>query len=455
MKKRIFTAITIILCICFCFSGCDFTLLSAEELIRPPKISGEISSLQKAFESTVNKEFVQMKTPINGDDRSSYFILDIDRDGNDDGFVFYSDPSIDEFARVAVFRHDGNEWKSVSVLVGLAEEIYEVGFNDINGDGNYEVLISWTTLNPDSASNETLTLIGSRILTLYKFNNSAMTLLRTENFTKMYVSDFNGDGADDIFLSTVRISNDSNRTRGRIVTFNKDCSVNLDESFSLIGMLDIVSIISDSVKLHGEQYTRIYVDGVLSDAAFVTDVVECSNSDGKLSFPLHSEESGELPVTARSSKIYSFDINFDGKIEVPTLMELPFSKRIDENSEQEDNTLNLVIWSNLNGQDFVPVFKTLYNKSDNYYFIFEDDWVSKITAVYNANSSSLVFYSVKNGVIADKLFSIMTFSKSDWNSDNYDYDLLFDSDAYVYGYKYEQNDFISKQTVKDNFVTIS
>ena len=200
-------------------------------------------------------------------------------------------------------------------------------------------------------------------------------------------------------------------------------------------MLDIVSIISDSVKLHGEQYTRIYVDGVLSDAAFVTDVVECSNSDGKLSFPLHSEESGELPVTARSSKIYSFDINFDGKIEVPTLMELPFSKRIDENSEQEDNTLNLVIWSNLNGQDFVPVFKTLYNKSDNYYFIFEDDWVSKITAVYNANSSSLVFYSVKNGVIADKLFSIMTFSKSDWNSDNYDYDLLFDSDAYVYGYK--------------------
>lgn len=455
MKKRIFAVIAIIICFCICFSGCDFTFLSAEELIRPPRISGEISSLQKAFEKTVNKEFVQMKTPINGDDRSSYIILDIDRDGNDDGLVFYSDPSINEFARVAVFKYDNNEWKNVSVVIGLAEEIYEVGFNDINGDGNYEVLISWTSLNPNSASNETLTLVGSRVLTLYNFSNSAMTLIRTENFTKMYVSDFDGDGADDIFLSTVSISNDSNRTRGRIITFNEDRSINADESFSLIGMLDIANIVSDSVKSNGKEYTRIYIDGVLSEAAFVTDVIEYSVSDHTFSFPLHREESLELPVTARSGKINSFDINSDGKIEIPTQTELPFSKRIDDNSDQEVNALNLVIWSNLSGQNTVPVLKTLYNKADNYYFIFEDDWASKITAVYNANSSSLVFYSVKNGTIADKLFSIMTFSKSEWNSDNYDYDLLFDSDAYVYGYKYEQNDYISKQTVKDNFVTMS
>lgn len=455
MKKRILSAITILICICVYFSGCDFTFLSADELIRPPKISGEISSLQKAFEKTVNKEFVQMKTPIKGEDRSSYFILDIDCDGNDDGLVFYSDPSIDEFARVAVFKHDGSEWKNVSVLVGLAEEIYEVGFNDINGDGNYEVLISWTTLDPDSLANETLTLVGNRILTLYKFSNSAMTLLRTEDFTKMYVSDFNGDGVDDIFLSTVSISNDSNKTRGRIITFNDDCSVDFDDSFSLIGMLDVVSVSSDSVKSDGKRYTRIYVDGILSEAAFVTDVIEYCVSDSKISFPFHNQETGEVPVTARSSKIYSFDIDSDKTIEIPTLQELPFSKRIDKNSDYETNTLNLVVWSNLNGQKTVPKLKTLYNKSNNYYFIFEDDWISKVTAVYNANSSLLVFYLVENGVIAEKLFSIMTFSKSDWNSNRYDFDLLFDSDAYVYGYKYEQNEYISRQKVKDNFVAMS
>lgn len=455
MKKRALAAALILLCICICFSGCDFTVSSAKELIRPPKISGEISSLQQAFEKTVGNEFVQMKTPIKGENRSSYIVFDIDSNGNDNGLVFYSDPAVDEFARVAVFKYEENEWKNISVIVGLAEEIYEVGFNDINGDGKYEILISWTTLNPDSSANETLTLVGNRILTLYKFSNSAMTLLKTEDFTKMYVADFNGDGADDIFLSTVSISNDANKTTGRIITFDGDCAVSFDKSFSLIGMLDIVSIASDSASVGEKRYTRIYVDGILSEAAYVTDVIQYSASDSKISLPLHSQAAGEIPQTARSNKLYSTDINSDGFIEIPTLQELPFSKRTDSNTEYKTNALNLVVWSQLQNQKTIPVMKTLYNKACNYYFIFEENWISKITVVYNANSSLLVFYSVENGAISDKLFSVMTFSKADWNDNKYGFDLLFDGDAYVYGYKYEQNEYISKQEIRDNFVVLS
>lgn len=455
MKRRALAIAAIIICICLCFSGCDFTVSSAKELIRPPKISGEISSLQQAFEKSISNDFIQMKTPIKGENRSSYIIFDIDRDGNDEGLVFYSDQSVDEFARVAVFKYDSNEWKNISVIVGLAEEIYEAGFNDINGDGKYEILISWSTLNPDSSSDESLTLVGNRILTIYKFSNSAMTLLRTEDFTKLYVSDFNGDGADDIFLSTVNISYDANKTTGRIIIFNDDSSVSFEKSFSLIGMLDVVGITSDSVKLGEKSYTRIYVDGILSEAALVTDVIQFSPSDSKISLPLHSQASNDVPMTARSNKIYSSDINSDRIIEIPTLQELPFSKRIENNTDYKTNSLNLVVWSQLENNKPVPVLKTLYNKANNYYFIFEEDWISKITAVYNANSSLLVFYSVKNGVITDKLFSVMTFSKSDWNSNKYDFDLLFDGDAYVYGYKYEPNEYISKQKIKDNFVVIS
>lgn len=431
------------------------TILPANKLIRPPKLSGESSFLQQTFEEMISNEFIQMKTPIKGENRSSYIIFDIDSDGNDDGLVFYSDPTVDDFARIAVFKHDGNEWKNVSILVGLAEEIYEVAFNDINGDGVYEILISWTTLNPDSSANETLTLVGNRILTLYKFSNSSMTLLKTEYFTKMYVSDFNGDGADDIFLSTVNISFDSNRTIGRIMTFNDDCSVDFDKSFSLIGMLDIVSITSDSSNIDGNFYTRIYVDGILSEAAFVTDIIQYSASDNKISLLLHDKGGSEIPPTARSNKVYSCDIDSDGFIEIPTLQELPFSKRIDNNAENNTNSLNLVVWSKFQNKKLVPEFKALYNKTNNYYFIFDETWISEITAVYNAGSSLLVFYSVENGEISEKLFSIMTFSKSNWDDNKYDFDLLFDGDAYVYGYKYEPNNYVSKQEIRDNFVVMS
>ena len=455
MKKRLFALTGILICLCLCFSGCSFSILSVDELIRPPKISGESSSLQQAFEDIIGNELTQMKTPIKGENRSSYVIFDIDSDGNDDGLVFYSDPSVDKFARIAVFKHNGSEWKSVSVLEGLAEEIYEVGFHDINGDGNYEVLISWTNLDPDSSANETLTLVGNRILTLYKFTNSKMTLLKTENFTKMYVSDFSGDGADDIFLSTVSISDDLNKTTGRIITFNSDCTACFDKTFSLIGMLDIVSVASDFVNTDENQYSRIYVDGVLSEAAYVTDVIQYSPADGEIYFPLHTKEENELPLTARSSKLYSADINADGIIEIPTLYELPFSKRIDNDSDSTVNPLNLVVWSQFQNQEIVPVLKTLYNKAYNYYFVFNEEWISQISAVYNANSSLIVFYSVDNGEFTEKLFSIMAFSKSDWDENKYNFDLLLDGDIYVYGYKYESNEYISKQEIKDNFIAIS
>ena len=454
MKKKIFAYLIILICICLLFAGCDFSFLPAAKLIRPPKLSGESSFLQQEFEKEIANEFVKMKTPLKGENRSSYIIFDIDNDGNDDGLVFYSDPSVDELARVAVFKHNGNEWKNVSILSGLGEEIYEVGFSDINGDGNYEVLISWTNLNPDSSSNETLTLVGNRILTLYKFGNSAMTLLKTEDFTKMYVSDFNGDGSDDIFLSTVSISNDSKKTTGRIIIFKDDCTVEFDKSFSLIGMLDIVSITSDIFTNGERQYTRIYVDGILSEAAYVTDVIQYSVSTGGIALPLHSLSAGTVPATARSNKLCSIDINDDGMIEIPTLIELPFSKRIGDAEDYKENSLNLVVWSQLQNKKIAPVLTTLYNNVNNFYFIFDDKWISNITAVYNSNSSLLVFYAVENGAIADKLFSIMTFSRADWNDDNYDFDLLFDGDAYVYGYIYEPNKYISKQEVRDNFVAI-
>lgn len=454
MSKRGFAFFAMIIAICILLSGCNMTLLSTEELIRPPKLSGENSFLQEAFERTVKSDTVQMKSPIKGDNRSSYVITDIDYDGNDEALVFYSDYSVDEFAHVAVFKNDGKLWKNVSILTGAAEEIYSVSFNDVNGDGKKEILISWTSLNPESASNETLTLVGNRILTLYTFNGAGMTLQKTEHFTEMYVSDFNGDGSEDIFLSTVNISYDSNRTIGRIIQFDENSFVKYDESFSLIGMLDVLSIVSDSVVKEEKKYTRIYVDGILSDAAFVTDVVEFDCTDETVNLPIHINNS-ETPPTARTNKIYSCDINSDGIIEIPTLQELPYGRRINPDAE-EPTQIYLVVWSNISDDDLEFVFKCIYNKAQNYYFIFDEEWIGQRTVVYNSNNDLLAFYEVdEDGELGDKLFSIKTFSSAAWNENSYGFERLFATDAYIYGYTLDNADRISKQDIQNSFVVMS
>ncbi len=454
MLKKIIACLALTLVICVLFSGCNLKILSTEELIRPPKSNGVSSFLQQDFEKTVDSTSAQMKTPINGEYRSSYVIYDIDSDGIDEALVFYSDYSLNGLAHVAVFKNDGHNWTNIAILNGLAEEIYDVSFNDVTGDGKKELLISWTSLNPESTANETLTLVGNRILTIYTFNGTALTLQKTEHYTKMFVSDFNKDGSDDIFLSTVNIANESNKTMGRIIRFDSNCSVKFDKSFALIGMLDVLSITSDTISQNNEKVTRIYVDGNLSDAAYVTDVVEFFCANDKVNLPIQSN-SAETPITARTSNTYAQDINNDGIVEIPTLQELPYGKRI--NSEEEDPTpLNLVVWSTLDEDGLTVKFKCLYNKSQNYYFEFDEEWIGNITAVYNVNNALLVFYSVnEDGDLTDKLFSIRAFSSSAWNENEFGFSLLVDADAYVYGYTAEKTDLISKQKIKDSFVVMT
>ena len=70
MKKISVLFLVVIIC-CF-FSGCNINISSVDVLMRPPKLSGENSLLQKTFESTVGDSgSIVMKTPVSGDNRSS------------------------------------------------------------------------------------------------------------------------------------------------------------------------------------------------------------------------------------------------------------------------------------------------------------------------------------------------------------------------------------------------
>ena len=91
MKKLI--SICLVLIICLSFSACDFSINTVDTLMRPPKLSGESSLLQKAFEESVSDiNGVIMKTPVSGQYRSSYLYFDLEKDGEQEAIVFYSYP---------------------------------------------------------------------------------------------------------------------------------------------------------------------------------------------------------------------------------------------------------------------------------------------------------------------------------------------------------------------------
>ena len=135
MVKRIIAILTVVI-MCLSLTSCSLKISSVDNLMRPPKLSGESSLLQEAFERTVsNKDGIIMKTPVSGENRSSYLFVDFENDGTEEAIVFFSDPLKDTNAFASVFKFVDGEWKYVSQVVGKGEEIHEVNFADINGDG--------------------------------------------------------------------------------------------------------------------------------------------------------------------------------------------------------------------------------------------------------------------------------------------------------------------------------
>lgn len=434
MKKII--AILVATVVCLTLSGCDFNMASVDSLMRPPKLSGDSSLLQEAFEDSVkNSESVVMKTPISGDNRSSYLFYDLDNDKIQEAFVFYSYPAVEDVAYVSTFKKIDGNWSCISNIKGRGADIYEVNFADINGNGVMELIISWnSTSQVELASFSDFGSSRNRTMTIYSYNGSALTLIKTEVFTKAFVDDLNGDSTDELFVLNIDLSNQTKSTVGRILSFNSTYEVVYEEEFTISGMLEILNIVTDNYVLEDEVHTRLYVDGLISETGVLTEVIDIAHGDFTLSLPLYESNISEAPFTLRDVRTISQDIDNDGIVEIPTLETLTSGISISGESD-EAMPLNLTVWSELQEGLIIADFKCLLNSTYGYMFVFPEESIGNLTVVYNTDTTTLTFHSLdENGTLGSELFSVRAFSKLNWDKNDFGYTKLDEKGAYVYGY---------------------
>lgn len=434
MKKIV--AIIISAVVCLSLSGCDFNIASVDSLMRPPKLSGDSSLLQEAFEKSVNySESIIMKTPMSGENRSSYLFYDLDDDEKQEAFVFYSDPAIEDVAYVSTFKKIDGNWSCVSNIKGRGADIYEVNFADINGDGVKELVISWNSSSQtELAKFSDFGSSRNRTMTIYSYNGSALTLIKTEVFTKAFVDDLNGDNADELFVLNIDLSNQTKSTVGKIISFNSEYEVVNQDEFTITGMLEILNIVTDNYIFEDKVHTRLYIDGLISETGVLTEVIDISHNDFAISLPLYESNISETPLTLRDVRTISQDIDDDGIVEIPTLETLLSGTSIASDSV-EPMPLNLTVWSELHDNVVTADFKCLLNSTFGYMFVYPEEYIGSLTAVYNTDTTTLTFYALdENETLGSELFSVRVFSKLNWDENDFGYTKLDEKGAYVYGY---------------------
>ncbi len=458
MKKSVkaFFTVTVIIIICLSLSACDFAITSVDSLMHPPKMTGDSRLLQQAFEDSVSDiNSIIMKNPISGENRSSYLLYDIDCDGVEEGLVSYANPEVSNTSVISVFKQNNGKWTEVSKINGRGEEIYDISFADINGDRKNELVISWTFFSlSDSSGDNAFVGSSNRIMTIYSYNGNSTTLLKTENYTKLFIGDFNDDKSDEILLLDIDLSKIVDRTVGRILHFDNDYAVTTVDSFSLSNMMEIFNISTDTVKVDNEFHTRIFVDGMISESVIITEIIDISHNEFNITLPLYESNTSETPKTLRDSRLRSFDIDNDGYIEIPTLELL--ENGISISKDNEKTPIFITVWSEAVSEDLSVDFKCLMNSTERYIFIIPEKLEGKITAIYNSKNSEIKFFSLdSSGEIDKEMFSISCFTIDEWEEDRKDFTKFASTNLFIYGYKIFDTEDFDKTIITNNFLCLS
>ena len=331
MKRKITVIIAAVLCCVLFLSGCDvLTLNSPENLVRPPKLSGDDGALQAAFEKAMAEkgEFI-LKYPSAGEYRSAYVRKDCDGDGADEAFVFYSLKAEEMSVYMFMLDYYDKEWHAVGDVVGEGNDVYSVEFCDLNSDGVAEVFVGWRSI--DSKANKKLCVYYSDNY----MNRMNYRMLAIEPYTSLYTVDLDFDGQKEIITALINATADSYTTVARLLKMTTDNGSQWQ--LTPVGQVNLYSGITSVLNMKsgltgGRRY--VYIDEAVGDS-YLTEMIYWDNYQNTLlsAFVVDGVSIADCP-TSRKLPLICSDVNKDGKLEIPhtTLLENSSIIRTDDES---------------------------------------------------------------------------------------------------------------------------
>ena len=439
MKKYLGVFITVMIIAVLVFVLSNTAFESVDMLMRPPKNEGQNSEIQAAFEASINDKYI-LRSPLSGEYKSSFILVDFDGDKKDEVVVFYSLSGTPDVARMNILCNRNGGWKSIVDIESAHKQIHKVDFSDVDKDGVREILVGW------SISDINL----SNTLNVYKIKSDGESQYIEKVFENIYtefiVCDVNSDFKNDILLFD-KYHSENALIRVTYFDFVADKAYPVGDYFIDSTISSVYSVNFDTDKNNGN--TRFYVDGYRFDSGMTTELFYWDNKEDCFVRPEYDDSKSISAVATRSTVITCRDINDDGVIEIP------FEEFIDESEvvlreKSLQKRQNIIKWVKYNPYGFSPVYYEIFNTKNYYSLKIKNDWVGDFTVKSEPEKGLMTFYRVEG--------SVGSFNDSDNDADLFDFafddsdtdgNSLFsilcisenDSDFYnLSGYKYLKTD---------------
>lgn len=407
-------------------SGCSFKLFStAEELIFPISPSGENANIQKALDNYIENGY-SLKTPVDGDFKTSYIFFDVDADGEEEAITFYEPSSNPDTVNMAVMDKSESDWIVVCNIEGEGSDIYSIEFRDLNGDGTLEFVVLWDAFRTST----------SHYLAVYgrKDSESGFSLYNIGKpiiMNDYIAADVNGDKLEELLIFTVD-SGDAISAKAVLYSYKNEMPESLG-STKLDGHISSYKSIK-AEDVNGRAY--IYADAAKSNGSqMLTEIVLWSDYYDTIISPFYNYSTGVTKETTRNVKLYSQYIGKKNHINIP----------LDADKKGLPAQTEAVDWKYYSEDALYHDCYSVTVEKDNYQIIIPDAFFDDVNISYDTKNSSLTV-SDKNKKV---LFTVTALLKSlyDEKKDQYsDYTEIMNDSGYIYLAVYSKDSDINIST---------
>ena len=380
-RKLNMAALVLLVCIVLC--GCG--MRTVDQMYAVPRRSAEYEDLQIAIDNAMMD--LQYCAPVSGENRQSVQMADLDGDGEDE-YLLFAKGSTDDPLKIFIFDMD---FSMVQILESRGTRFETVEYIDMDNVPGKELVVGVQVSDQ---------VLG--YMSVYSFADSQPRQMMVTNYSKFVPADLDMDGLTDLMV----IAPGSSAEDNAVVTlyrWQKDSIVRSRESMLSGSQQNIKRIMVSPI--HGGE-NAVYVASSLEENAIITDVFALK--DGHFTNVSLSNESGTSMQTLRNHYVYADDIDDDGILELPCLMDMVSIHNLPISS-----THHLIRWYSMtiHGQEVEKMY-TFHDYDAGWYLTLDREWASRISVVREGSAHTFYVWNA-NIEKAEKLLTIHALSGPD------------------------------------------
>ena len=372
---------TLLLAAVLGLSGCGFA--TVEQMYALPKRSTQYHDLQNAIDSAMSG--LEYSAPTSGEYQQTVQQADLDGDGEFE-YLLFARGSDEKPLKILIFKRAEESYQLMETIESRGAAFQIVEYADMDDKPGVELIVGRAVADQ---------VMGA--VSVYTFASGLSEQLISVNYDEFVMCDLDSSGLSELMV----IAQSATDNAVAILYSYEDGGMVRSAEANLSAPAESIKRIMVS-NLSGGIHA-VYVASALAESAIITDVFALKDDlFANVSF---SNESGTSIQTLRNYYVYADDIDDDGVLELPSLMEMTVSGQRVYTSMQY-----LIRWyaMTIDGGEVDKMY-TYHNFDAGWYVLLDSEWAHRVLVTQDGSTYTFSMWN-RDFTEAEKIFTVYTLS---------------------------------------------